>query len=46
MTRPLFWIGIRESEIMDCNHLFTGSITIFGTGENGNRSFDHSTGYR
>lgn len=46
MRKPLFWIGIRESEITDCNHLFSGSITIFGTGKNGNRSFDHSTGYR
>lgn len=46
MRRPLFWIGIRESEITDCNYLFIGSITIFGTGENGNHSFDHSTGYR
>ncbi len=46
MNRPLFWIGIRESEITDCAHLFTGSITIFGTDKNGNHSFDHSTGYR
>ncbi len=46
MNNPLFWIGIRETEITDCNHLFTGSITIFGSGENGNHSFDHSTGYR
>lgn len=46
MKNPLFWIGIRETEIADCNHLFTGSITIFGSGENGNHSFDHSTGCR
>lgn len=46
MNNPLFWIGIRESEIIDCNHLFTGSITIFGSGEKENYSFDHSTGYR
>lgn len=46
MNNPLFWIGIRESEITDCNHLFTGSITIFGSGEKGNYSFDHSTRYR
>lgn len=46
MNNPLFWIGIRESEITDCNYLFTGSITIFGSGEKSNYSFDHSTGYR
>lgn len=46
MNNPLFWIGIRETEIIDCKYLFTGSITIFGSGKNGNRSFDHSTGVR
>lgn len=40
MERPLYWIGIRESEIQDTHHLFAGSITIFGSGRNGNRSFE------
>lgn len=41
MNTPLFWIGIRETEIADCGDLFTGSITIFGSGKNGNISYDH-----
>ncbi|MCM1500509.1 MAG: ATP-grasp domain-containing protein [Clostridium sp.] len=46
MNSPLFWIGIRESEIADCDRLFTGSITMFGSGENGNCSFDYKMRYR
>lgn len=40
MNRSIFWIGIQESEIFHLNKLFDGSITIFGTGKNGNHSFD------
>lgn len=40
MIQSLYWIGCRESEITDCNYLFAGSITIFGSGRNGNRAFD------
>lgn len=40
MNRKLFWIGIQESEITNINNLFDGSITIFGSGKNGNKSFD------
>lgn len=40
MNRMLFWIGIQESEIANTNNLFNGSITIFGSGKNGNHSFD------
>lgn len=40
MNRKLFWIGIQESDIKDTNNLFEGSITIFGSGKNGNNSFD------
>lgn len=36
----LYWIGIRESELAATNHLFSGSITIFGTGKGSNYSFD------
>lgn len=46
MNDPLFWIGIRESEIKDCNNLFTGSVTIFGSGRNGNLAFDQETKLR
>ena len=37
MQNPLYWIGIRESEIEDVCNLFDGSITIFGSGQDGNR---------
>lgn len=40
MKRHLYWIGIRESEIQDAVGLFAGSITIFGSGTNGNRAFE------
>ena len=36
----IFWIGIQESEISYTSNIFLGSITIFGTGKNGNYSFD------
>lgn len=40
MNRPIFWIGIQESEISHVHRLFDGSITIFGSGQGGNNSFD------
>ena len=40
MKNPIFWIGIRESELYGTNTFFNGSITIFGSGENGNHSFE------
>lgn len=40
MSNSLYWIGIRESEICEACNLFSGSITIFGTGKNGNRAFE------
>lgn len=46
MSSPLFWIGIRESEISACRRLFAGSITIFGSGKNGNHAFDQHAGLR
>lgn len=36
----IFWIGIQESEIYQVTGLFSGSITIFGSGKNGNYAFD------
>lgn len=43
---PLFWIGIRESELNDTGNFFTGSITIFGSGHGTNYSFDKDFNYR
>lgn len=37
---PLYWIGIRESELEDTGSLFEGSITIFGSGKGNNYAFD------
>lgn len=42
----LYWIGIRESELEDTGALFTGSITIFGTGNGNNYAFDKEYHYR
>lgn len=40
MINSLYWIGIRESELEDVQGLFAGSITVFGSGQNGNRAFE------
>lgn len=40
MKKQVFWIGIQESEINQMAELFSGSITIFGSGRNGNYAFD------
>lgn len=41
----IFWVGIKESEIRLCKHLFDGSITFIGSGEDGNISFSSSNGF-
>ena len=46
VEHPIYWIGIRESEIIDTQGLFSGSITIFGSGKNGNRSFERNNHLR
>ncbi len=46
MFQQIYWIGCRESEINDCNHLFKGSITIFGSGKGNNKAFDQETNWR
>lgn len=46
MKRDIFWIGIAESEIIHTSQLFTGSITIFGSGRNNNYSFDKAYNLR
>lgn len=35
----LIWIGPRESDICDCQELFAGSVTIFGSNKNNNISY-------
>lgn len=42
----LYWIGTRESEILQTNNLFKGSITIFGSNSNSNYAFDSSNLWR
>ena len=39
-NNKIIWIGIQESELQNTNHFFYGSITIFGSGKNGNYSFE------
>lgn len=41
MRQQLIWIGTRQSDIADTNQIFDGSITIFGSGEDGNYSMEH-----
>lgn len=36
----IYWIGTRESEICNTGDLFEGSITVFGSNEHNNHSFD------
>lgn len=36
----LYWIGVRESELVGTCDLFSGSITVYGTNKNNNYSFD------
>lgn len=41
----VYWIGPRESDIDAVKGLFAGSITIFGSNENGNRAFCNYVDY-
>lgn len=42
----LYWIGVRESEIMCVDHLFAGSISVFGSNVKNNFSFDKEFSWR
>lgn len=42
----LYWIGIRESEILQTGDFFKGSITIFGSNSNTNYAFDNTNLWR
>lgn len=44
--KSLYWLGIRESEIQEVKELFKGSITIFGSGRNGNIAYDKEKNLR
>ena len=44
--KKLYWIGIRESEIVDVDGLFDGSITIFGSNKGNNFSFEKEQNIR
>jgi len=35
----LYWVGVRESEILGCENLYKGSITIFGSNKKGNIAY-------
>lgn len=42
----LYWIGVRESDIEGCDKLYKGSLTILGSGENGNISYSSNINER
>jgi hypothetical protein len=37
--KPLVWVGVRESDIADCDDMFCGSVTIFGNNIGSNRAY-------
>lgn len=43
--KHIYWVGIKESEIKVCKHLFEGSVTFIGSGKDGNISFSSSQNY-
>lgn len=44
MRDKLIWVGARESDIAQAAQLFDGSVTYYGSGENGNVSFSRQFG--
>jgi predicted ATP-grasp superfamily ATP-dependent carboligase len=42
----LYWVGVRQTDIADCEHLFCGSVTVFGDGRGNNISMEQELGYR
>ncbi len=42
----LYWIGVRESEILNTENLFAGSISVFGSNSQNNFSFDKEFSWR
>lgn len=43
MHNQYIWLGIRESDIAYTDKLFCGSVTIFGSNQNGNHSMEYKT---
>lgn len=43
---PIYWIGIKESDLDDEAELFEKSITFFGSGKGSNVSYSNETGIR
>lgn len=43
--KHIYWVGVKESEIQACRHLFEGSVTFIGSGKDGNISFSSSNNY-
>lgn len=43
VSEKLYWIGPRESDIDAVRSMFSGSVTLFGSGMNGNRAFCSET---
>lgn len=46
MDKKLVWLGVRESDIADTKNIFYKSITIHGSGKNGNISMEYELGKR
>ena len=46
MKKNLVWIGVRESDIDETGEIFSHSITIYGSGKNGNISMESRLGRR
>lgn len=46
MLRNVYWIGIKESEILELEGKIAGSVTIFGSGKQTNRAYDKACGVR
>ncbi len=44
--KNLYWIGIKESDIEGCNEMYKASITILGSGKNGNISYSSNINKR
>lgn len=43
--KHIYWVGVKESEIRTCKHLFEGSVTFIGSGKDGNISFSSVNDY-
>lgn len=44
--QDLYYIGIKESDLEGCDKLYQGSLTILGSGKNGNISYSSNTSER